>query len=160
LDYAAGRFDDVAALIADQLGQIGVRVNLNGSELGAIVSERVFPQKHDAWLIAPAWSSPNPQVLTQSLLHSSQDTLAGTPNTASYHNPELDALLEQAVTVPGCGVEERAAIYYTIQDIIHEDAVYDFIYEDARTVATSAQLQNFVRYTWGENPIIEWTLAN
>src|SRR5690606_25344327 len=51
LDYAAGRFDDVAALIADQLGQIGVRVNLNGGELGAIVSERVFPQKHDAWLI-------------------------------------------------------------------------------------------------------------
>lgn len=160
LDYAAGRFDDVAALIADQLGQIGVRVNLNGGELGAIVSERVFPQKHDAWLIAPAWSTPNPQVLTQSLLHSSQDTLAGTLNTASYHNSELDELLAQAVTVPGCGVEERAAIYYEIQDIIHEDAVYDFIYEDARTVATSVQLQNFIPYTWGENPLIEWTLAN
>lgn len=160
LDYAAGRFDDVAALIADQLGQIGVRVNLNGGELGAIVSERVFPQKHDAWLIAPAWSTPNPQVLTQSLLHSSQDTLAGTLNTASYHNSELDELLAQAVTVPGCGVEERAVIYYEIQDIIHEDAVYDFIYEDARTVATSVQLQNFIPYTWGENPLIEWTLAN
>jgi len=160
LDYQAGRFDDIAALIADQLGQIGVRVNLNGSELGAIVSERVFPQVHDAWLIAPAWSTPNPQVLTQALLHSSQDTLLGTLNTSSYNNPELDALLAQAVTVPGCDVGERAAIYYKIQDIIHQDAVTDFIYEDARTVVTSAKLQNFIPYTWGENSILEWSLAD
>lgn len=160
LDYATGRFDDIAALIADQLAQIGVRVKLNGSELGAIVSERVFPQVHDAWLIAPAWSTPNPQVLTQALLHSSQDTLVGTLNTASYNNPELDALLAQATTVPGCDVGERAAIYYAIQDIIHRDAVYDFIYEDARTVVTSAKLQNFIPYTWGENSILEWSLAD
>ena len=160
LDYQAGRFDDIAAVAADQLSRIGVQVNLNAGELGSIVSQRVFPQVHDAWIIAPAWSTPNPQVLTQALLHSSQDTLVGTLNTASYHNPELDQLLAEAVTVPGCAPEDRAEIYYDIQDIIHNDAVYDFVLEDSRILVTSARLQNFTAYSWGDNPVVEWTLDN
>jgi ABC-type transport system substrate-binding protein len=63
------------------------------------------------------------------------------------------------LTVPGCDVAEGAAISHQIQDIIHNDAVYDFVYEDARTVVASAKLENFIPYPWGTNPASEWTIG-
>jgi peptide/nickel transport system substrate-binding protein len=49
-------------------------------------------------------------------------------NFNSYYNPEVDRLLEEAKTLPGCAVEERGPLYKQVQEHIYEDAPYTFLY--------------------------------
>ncbi|MFQ5420666.1 MAG: hypothetical protein ACE5EY_09945, partial [Anaerolineae bacterium] len=41
--------------------------------------------------------------------------------------PEIDQLLEDGVSVPGCAPEDRAPFYQQIQQIIHDDIPYVFV---------------------------------
>jgi peptide/nickel transport system substrate-binding protein len=59
--------------------------------------------------------------------HTNQDVPGSGFNNVSYHNPELNKLLEQGVSVPGCDPAERAPIYKKIQKILHDDVPYVFI---------------------------------
>ena len=60
------------------------------------------------------------------LLQSTQDVPGSGNNLSSYVNPEVDALIAQGKSVPGCAQAERAEIYREIQRITHEDVAYNF----------------------------------
>ena len=49
-------------------------------------------------------------------------------NFNSYYNPEVDRLLKEAKTLPGCAAEDRAPLYKQIQEYIYEDAPYTFLF--------------------------------
>ncbi len=161
LDYIPGRFnsDEMAVLIQDQLGQLGIKVNVEGMETGALVTQKAYPQSFDAMILSASWDTPEPQILSNLLLNSHQDVLNGGFNFASYINPEVDNLLAQAGSNVDCSAATRAPIYQQIQKIVHDDVAYDFISDAVNYTAFSSRVGNVVPGNWGFNQIQEWTVA-
>lgn len=156
---SGGSTDDVAQLIEDQLGQLGIQVSLIGMEAGALVSERAFPQVFDAVILNLTWDTPEPQVLTDLILNSHQDIAGGGFNFASYVNPEMDALLAQAGSGVDCSADTRAPFYYQIQEITRDEVVYDFISDTVGYVGISTRIQNFETANWGFSEIQTWSAS-
>lgn len=152
-------YDNTAALIQDQLAQLGIQADIRTWEFPALASERLYPQIYDAFLVSFTWSQPTPHPLTDVFLNSRNDNLNGGLNFTSYYTPEMDQLIADAVSVPGCAIEERAPIYYEIQRKIHDEVISDFVATNVSVVATRSRLQNVTFGSWGSNPFEEWTLA-
>jgi peptide/nickel transport system substrate-binding protein len=92
--------------------------------------------------------------------HSTENSEGMGLNFTSYHNPELDRLLEEAVAIPGCPVDERATIYGDIQQILAEERPVDFLVTPNRHVLVADRLHGvepgpFAPLTWN---ITGWRL--
>lgn len=158
--YATGilEADRMVIIMQDQLGQIGIKLNLQSSDLGAFVST-LTSQEFDMGMIGFSGGTPDPSELTRSLLYSHNDVVGGGGfNTGSYINPDLDVLIDQAEAVPGCAAEDRAPLYYEIQKIAHEDVAYDWISDRVSITALNNRIKNVVFGPWAFNDISEWTL--
>ncbi|QPC84621.1 hypothetical protein G4Y79_09655 [Phototrophicus methaneseepsis] len=154
LIYLAG-YDDVATLIADYWGDLGVDVTLTTGEQGAMIADRLSAQNFDAFIIGISWDSPTPDELLKFLYPVANDM--GT-NFNSYINEEVDSLIADLPSL-GCAVEDRKPTYDRIQELISEDVPMDFMYTQVGRVAYSPQLGNYEITSWGYNPIQEWTLG-
>jgi peptide/nickel transport system substrate-binding protein len=150
--------DQVALIMQDQLGQLGFEVNIETWEPNALLP-RVFGKEYEAWIVKFDAGSPDPQVMTEWTLHSSQDMIGGL-NLSAFSMPELDELIDRAGTVSGCDIDERAALYQEIQRIAHENAVYDSIHDGVSRLAVSVRLQNFTVGPWAQNDPVEWALSD
>jgi peptide/nickel transport system substrate-binding protein len=161
LGYIAGNnnSDELAVLIQDQLGQLGITVNLLSMEAGAMISEKAYPQTFDAIILGATWDTPEPQVLTDLFLNSHQDAVNAGFNFPSYVNPQMDTLLAQAGSNVDCSAEVRAPLYYEIQQIIHDDVPYDFISDATAYHAFSNRVQGVVAGNWGLNGIENWSIG-
>jgi peptide/nickel transport system substrate-binding protein len=161
LDYIPGSMsaDDIAVLIQDQLGQLGIRVNLVAMEAGALVSTKLFSQTFDALIIGAAWDTPEPQVLSNLFLNSSQDVLGAGFNFFSYNNPQVDALLAQTGSNVDCSADTRGPLFKEIQKLLHDDVAADFISDTVAYSVFSNRIGNVVQGNWGFNDVQEWTVA-
>ena len=125
------RFFETTALVAqDQLGAIGFDVQLQKVEWANYITDIYFGQQFDATPMSNsggAGGPPDPNFFS-SLIRSTADTPGSGNNLASYVNPEVDRLLNEALTVPGCDLEARADIYREIQQILYDDVAYDWTF--------------------------------
>jgi len=81
-------------------------------------------------------------------------------NIASYVNPAMDELLAAARSVPGCAPVDRAPLYEDVQELVLEDAPYDFTYSISVRWAYNNRIQNMVLGPWSLYGNVEdWTLA-
>jgi ABC-type transport system substrate-binding protein len=71
-------------------------------------------------------------------------------------------LLFEAEYLPGCSTEERGAMYKRIQELIHEDVPYAFIFNPLSNVVWNTRLVNFDPTTWidGDLNIQDWYLTH
>jgi peptide/nickel transport system substrate-binding protein len=81
-------------------------------------------------------------------------------NFTSYNNPELDALLDEAVTIPGCQPQARAEIYAEVQEILAQERPVDFLLAPNQHILVATRLRGlqpgpFVPLTWN---VTEWYL--
>ncbi len=81
-------------------------------------------------------------------------------NFVSYHNSQLDIWQEDAVSVAGCQLDDRADIYQEIQSTLHKDRPVDFILTPNQHVLVDSQLQGlkpgpFTPFTWN---VTKWFL--
>ncbi len=146
-------FETTALIAQDQLSDIGFQVDLQLLEWGDYLNEVYFGQMYDVTPMSNSGgtNTPDPNDF-MSLILSSQDIPGGNGNNiASYVNPEVDALIEQARTVPGCAPEERAALYYQIQQKAHDDVAYDWTYVPNVFQVANKRVGNF-------NPGPSWSL--
>ncbi len=122
---------NIATVLQDQLGQIGIKVNVNTMEWSAYLSEVLLPYKYDITIVGFGGGT---QIdgIAYNLLNSKNVIPNSGFNLAAYVNPEMDALLEQARTLPGCDVAEREKLYQQVQQISRDDVAYDW------TVSTTA----------------------
>lgn len=158
--YATGilEADRMVIIMQDQLGQIGIKLNLLGGDLGAFI-DTLTSQQFDMGMIGFSGATPDPNELTRSLLYSRNDVVGGGGfNTGSYINTEVDALIDQAAAVPGCAPEDRAPLYYEIQRLVHEDVAYDWISDRVSITALNNRIKGVVFGPWRFNDISEWTL--
>jgi peptide/nickel transport system substrate-binding protein len=70
-------------------------------------------------------------------------------NFVSYYNEEVDRLLFEARSLPGCSTEERGDKYKRIQELIHEDVPYAFFYNPLSTMVWNTRVQGVKPGPWG-----------
>ena len=121
-------FETHVLVAQDQLKDIGFDVSLEKVEWANYISEIYRGQMYDATSMSNSGGTggaPDPNDF-MTLVDSRQDIPGSGNNLSSYVNPEIDALIDQARTVPGCSTDERGALYREIQRIAHEDVAYDW----------------------------------
>ncbi len=117
---------NAALVMQDQLGQIGIKINIVEQEWSAYLSNVLLPGKFNISIVGFGGSEVDG--IAYSLLHSKNLILGGGGfNISGYINLEMDKLLDEARTVPGCGVEDRSKLYTQIQQIAHDDVAYDWL---------------------------------
>ncbi len=137
-------FETTALIAQDQLSQIGFDVQLELVEWANYLEQVYYGQQYDATPMSNSGGTrtPDPNEFL-SLVLSTDDVPGSGNNLASYVNPEVDALIEQARTVPGCAPEDRAAIYYEIQQITREDVAYNWTYVPNIFHVANTRIGNF-----------------
>ncbi len=116
--------EDLGVLVQDQLNNVGFDIDFQAIDFGTMVGQ-MLDQTYDMVIIG--WTGLGSDPNDDSFWHSRNDTPGSGFNFTSYSNPEIDELLEQGVSVPGCAVEDRAPYYQQIQQIIHDDIPYLFV---------------------------------
>ncbi|MCY4072120.1 MAG: ABC transporter substrate-binding protein [Chloroflexi bacterium] len=140
-------FPTTTLIAQDQLKDIGVDAKVELVEWANYLSEVFFGQKHDATSMSSSGGTggaPDPNDF-MGIIYSPQDiaTGAGGGNTSSYVNPEVDALIDKARTLPGCDPVERGEIYKEIQRITHEQVAYDWTFVPNIWQTATKRVQGF-----------------
>lgn len=125
-----------ATIIQQRLKQIGVLVDIRAVEWAAFINEFINKGNFDATILA--WNIlQDPDIY--SVWHSSQVAPNGLNHT-SYKNEELDRLLEEGRTT--LDQTERKKIYDRVQEILHEDQPYTFLYVPMALPIVHARIRN------------------
>jgi peptide/nickel transport system substrate-binding protein len=153
------RRETIGTLVQDQLKQIGFEVDFQAIEFNTLL-DIMDGQTFDAFILG--WRNGYPDDPDQTQLFSStSDIVGGGSNNASYNNPQLDELMEQARTLPGCDPAGRAAIYHQIQKIAQDDLVYVPLYVIDGMYAARSNVNGFGPYPsqlWWN--VDTWTVAS
>lgn len=121
--------------IRDQLGELGIIVNFEAIDFGALV-DVLTSQTHDAIIIG--WSLGLPFDPDGRWAFSAEQDLPGSGFAfTSYNNPELNELWREATSLVGCDPEERTALYQEAMRILYEDQPYLWLF--ASNVMAAAQ---------------------
>lgn len=139
-------FETTALVAQDQLGDIGFEVTLNKMEWGSYIAEAYFGQKFDATPISNSGGTggpPDPNEFASLVLSREDVPGGGGNNITSYVNPQVDALIEQARSVPGCSADERGVLYKEAQRIMHEEVAYDWTFTPNIYQIANVRVQNF-----------------
>ncbi|MBK8134818.1 MAG: hypothetical protein IPK52_03095 [Chloroflexi bacterium] len=137
-------FETSALIAQDQLNQIGFDVAVELIEWANYIDQIYLGQAYDATPMSNSGGTQTPDPNDfMSLILSAEDIVGACNNLASYVNPEIDALVEQARTLPGCDPAGRAEIYYQIQQITHEDVAYNFTYVPNIFQVANKRIGNF-----------------
>lgn len=137
--------EDLGVLAQDQLKQVGFDITFEAIEFGTLL-EQFDNQTFDMVIIG--WTGLGPDPNDDAFWHTLYDVPGSGFNTVSYHNPEVDKLLEQAVSVPGCDTAKRAPLYKQIQQTIHDDVPYVFISGRIGNTAYSTRWQGINPGPW------------
>lgn len=127
-----GQQEITANLIENQLRTVGIQVYLDVTDEYSM-RDQIRYQQFDAYLDTQQESASADQ--TDLFTHSADVLYTGT-NSTSYTNPEIENLMPQALTVPGCDLNTRAEIYQNIQSILQTDQASIWLYANQDMVVT------------------------
>jgi peptide/nickel transport system substrate-binding protein len=124
-----------AIIIQSRLAQLGIRVEIRTVEWAAFIKEFVDKGRFDALILG--WTiTPDPDLYD--VWHSSKAQPGGL-NFVGYKNPELDALLERGRRL--VDHRQRKPVYDRIQEILHRDQPYCFLYVPMALPMVHARVQ-------------------
>lgn len=129
-----------ATIIQDQLGKIGMQVNFETVEFQSLIPI-LLGQQYDAIILG--WTNLPTDTDGRSQFNPEFDLVGSGFNFVSYNNPDVARLYEEARTLPGCDTAERTRLYGEVQQILHDELPYLFIYAPKSMVAASADVENF-----------------
>lgn len=131
----------IADLIRQQWSRVGIDASFRPTNAEDL-QRTAQSQRFDAYMASFDLSYPvNPD--QTALFASTADVPGEGFNTISYNNPQVDLLLEQARTVPGCDLTTRAERYREVQAILREDQPYLWLFTPQRMTAATGDLRNF-----------------
>ncbi len=142
---------NIAAVVQDQLGQLGIKVNVSQMEWSAYLSEVILPFKFDMTIVGFGGGT---QVdgIAYNLLHSQNVIPNAGFNLASYVNPEMDRLLDEARTLPGCPIPELEAIYQQVQQIARDEVPYDWTVSTTQVHVLNKRVTDAFIGQWDSTP--------
>jgi peptide/nickel transport system substrate-binding protein len=132
----------IGQLIQDQLSQVGLKANFSAVDPNQFFDVVAAGQGFDA--IIAGWREGFPDDPDQEQLFATySDIVTAGSNYTSYSNPEVDRLLREALTLPGCNVDERAAIYWQVEEILQQDLPYIPLFAQNGLYAAQANIDNW-----------------
>jgi len=155
---------NAALIMQDQLGQIGIKINIVEQEWSAYLSNVLLPGKFNMSIVGFGGGT-EVDGIPYSLLYSKNLILGGGGfNISGYVNPEMDKLLDAGRTAPGCDVAARTKIYTQMQQLAHDDVPYDWLVSTTQVNVLNKRVTDAEIHAWdsgGAMPISEigWGLA-
>jgi peptide/nickel transport system substrate-binding protein len=144
-------WENIAAVAQDQLGQIGIKVNVNQMEWSAFLSEVLLPYKYDM-LIVGFGGGTVVDGIAYPLLYSKNVVPSAGFNMSGYVNPEMDRLLDEARTLPGCPIEGLTTLYQKVQQIAHDDVPYDWTVSTTQVHVLNKRVTDAYIGPWDDVP--------
>jgi peptide/nickel transport system substrate-binding protein len=130
-------FADVAAVIQDQLGQLGVKVKIKSAEYAALEPDALSGD-FDAFLLSRGYlvdvADPGGYFL-------SDWTCDGGYNIARYCDPETDQMIADAVAIEDAAA--RSDAYAEIAEKLQSEAASVFLVHEHGVYGTKAEVANF-----------------
>jgi peptide/nickel transport system substrate-binding protein len=137
--------EQLADLVQDQLNSVGFDITVTPVDAATLASE-LLGQRFD--MVITGWTGLGADPNDDWLWTAQHDRPSSDFNFASYHNAEVDRLLREANTVPGCRPEDRAPLYKQVQRLIHDDLPYIFITGMVADIGYSRQVAGVRPATW------------
>lgn len=149
--------EDLGTLAQDQLAQVGFDIDFQAIDFGVMV-EQMLGQTYDMVIIG--WTGLGTDPNDDAFWHTKYDTPGSGFNFVSYHNPAIDELLQQGVSVPGCAAEDRAPAYKQIQEMIYNDVPYVFVTGTVGNTAYTTKWQGIDPGPWSfYYNVHQWSLS-
>lgn len=130
-------------VIQDQLGQIGIDVDFQTQEFGALV-QFLLGQDFDAIMIG--FTNLDQDTDARNVFTPVGDLVGGGFNFVSYRNDRVTELYDEALALPGCSFEGRQALYHEISRILHEDLPWWWLFAPFSMYAEANSVQNWMPY--------------
>ena len=130
-------------IIQDQLGQIGIAVDFQTQEFGALV-QFLLGQDFDAIMIG--FTNLDQDTDARNVFTPVGDLVGGGFNFVSYRNDRVTELYDQALSLPGCDFAERQALYHEISNILHEELPWWWLFAPFSMYAEANSVQNWMPY--------------
>ena len=130
-------------IIQDQLGQIGIDVDFQTQEFGALVGH-LLGQDFDAIMIG--FTNLDQDTDARNVFTPVGDGVGGGFNFVSYRNDRVTELYDQALALPGCDFGERQALYHEVSQILHNDLPWLWLFAPNSMYAESNSVQNWQPY--------------
>ena len=130
-------------VIQDQLGQIGIAVDFQTQEFGALV-QFLLGQDFDAIMIG--FTNLDQDTDARSVFTPVGDLVGGGFNFVSYSNDRVTELYDQALALPGCDFAERQALYHEVSQILHEDLPWWWLFAPKSMYAEANSVENWTPY--------------
>ena len=130
-------------VIQDQLGQIGIGVDFQAQEFGALV-QFLLGQDFDAIMIG--FTNLDQDTDARNVFTPVGDLVGGGFNFVSYRNDRVTELYDQALALPGCDFSERQALYHEVSQILHDELPWWWLFAPNSMYAESNAVQNWHPY--------------
>lgn len=146
----------IAEMVSDDLVAVGFDISLEVVEWPNVLWQQLG-QRFD--LVVSEWAGLGFDPHDDRLWSFSTDDPADTANFGSFYDAVVEREFEAARTQPSCAQEARAMRYRTIQNRIHEQAPYVFLYVPFKHVVWTTRLQGIDPSSWSlDHGFEDWYL--
>lgn len=153
------RREAIGQLIQDELGRLGIEVDFQTIDFNTLL-DVMDGQTFDSFILG--WRNGYPDDPNTVQLFGAEADVPGSGfNFTSFYNEEYFELEQQALTSPGCVLEDRAELYYQMQEIMQEEMPYIWLFTQDGFYAARDEVQGFDPYPaslWWN--VTEWTVQN
>jgi peptide/nickel transport system substrate-binding protein len=120
------RREAIGTVIQDELSRVGITVDFQTIDFNTLL-DVMDSQSYDAFILG--WRNGYPDDPNTVQLFGAQADIPGSGfNFTSFYNEEYFELETQALSVPGCDLEERAELYFQMQEIMLEEMPYMWLF--------------------------------
>lgn len=153
------RREAIGTIIQDELAEVGITVDFQTIEFNTLL-EIMDAQTFDAFILGWRNGYPDDPDTTQ-LFGANADVPGSGFNFTSFYSERFNELEAEAKSVPGCAQEDRAPLYYEMQEIMFDEMPYIWLFSQNGMYA-------WRDYVTGPDPfagapdwnIDTWTVAN
>lgn len=137
--------ENIIVIVQENLNSIGFDIDAEAVDFSTLVGE-LLSQTFDMVLLG--WTGKGTDPDDVGLWEYRFDAVGSGFNFTSYYSEEMENLGLAAKTLPGCDQAERAEYYYQIQELLHNDAPYVFLYNPLANTVWNTRLVNVDPGAW------------